>query len=131
MLWTISIFNKLKRYQRPDIKNNEQRHQLVPCYHVLWKSVSFRYEMKRLCEVSSWSVSLRRQLVHRYDASIWSVLFTYQWDVAKTSKKGPSYWRTSWGVVMTSQHGPRCSNWSLWWFSFCWVLGSTFLRHLR
>ena len=34
MLWTISIFNKLKRYQRPDIKISEQKHQLVPCYDI-------------------------------------------------------------------------------------------------
>ena len=95
MLWTISIFNKSKRCQRPDSKNNDQRYQLVPCYDVSKTSVSFRYELKRLCSVLSWSVSLRYQLVHRYDVSNWSVLFTYQWDVVKTSQIGPSHWRTS------------------------------------
>ena len=43
----------------------------------------------------SWSVLLRYQLVRRYDVSNWSVLFTYQWDVTKTSQIGSPYWRTS------------------------------------
>ena len=107
MLWTIAVFNKLKRYQGPDIKNNAQRYQLVPCYDVSQKSVSFRYELKRLCEVLSWSVSLRYELVHHYDVTNCSVLFTYQWDVAKASQIGPSYSRTCCDVAMMSQHGPR------------------------
>ena len=36
-------------------------------------SFSFRYEIKHLCDVLSWSVSLTYQWVRRYDASDWSV----------------------------------------------------------
>ena len=99
MLWTISIFNRWKRHQRLDIKDNDQKYQLVCCYDVSKTSVSFRYQLKRLCDVVSCSVSLRYQLVHRYDISNWSGFFTYLRDVAKTSQIGPSYWRTSWVVM--------------------------------
>ena len=88
--------------------------------------VSFRYQLKRLCNVLSWSVSLRYQMVHRYDVSNWSVLFTCQSDVAKTSQIGPSHWHTSWDVVMMFQHGPGRSNLSVKWVNFFWVLSSTF-----
>ena len=78
MLRTTFIFNKSKRYQILDIKDNGQRYQLVRCYEVSKALVSFRYQLKRICDVVSWSFSLRYQLVHRYDVSNWSVLFTYQ-----------------------------------------------------
>ena len=74
----MAIFNKSKIYQRPDIKDNNQRYQLVPSYDASKMSVLFRYELKRLCDLLSWSVSLRYQLVHRYDVSNRSVLLTYQ-----------------------------------------------------
>ena len=66
------IFNKLKRYQKSDIKDIGQRYQLVRCYEISKTTVSFRYQLKRLCDVLRWSVSLRCQLVHRYDVSNWS-----------------------------------------------------------
>ena len=47
----------------PDIKDDNLRCQVVCCYSVLKTSVSFRYQLKRLCDVLSWSVSLRCQLV--------------------------------------------------------------------
>ena len=78
----------LKIYQRPGIKDNDQRYQLVPCYDVSQTSVSYKYELKCLWDVLCWSVSVRYQLVHRYDVSNWSVLLTYQWRVAKASKIG-------------------------------------------
>ena len=128
MLWTTFIFDKSKRYQRSDIKDNGQRYQLVRYYDVSKTPVSFRYQLKRLCDVLSWSISLMYQLVHRYDVSNWLVLFRYQRDVAKTSLIGPSYCRTNWDVVMMSQHGLGRSNWSVKWvISFC-VLGSTFFN---
>ena len=126
MLLTIPIFNKSKRYQRPDVKDNDQINQLVRCYNVSKTSVSFRYQLKRLCDVLSRSVSLTYQLSHRYDVSNWSVLFTYQWEVAKTSQIGLPYWRTRLDVVIMSQHGPGRLNWSLKLVNFFWVLDSTF-----
>ena len=86
--WSIFIS---KNYQNdiskwPDIKDDDQRFQVVRRYGVSKTSVSFRYQLRRLCDVLSWSVSLRYQLVRRYDVSNWSVLFMYQWDVAKTSQ---------------------------------------------
>ena len=105
MLWIIFIFNKSKRYQRPNIKKKDQTYQLVPCYYVSKMSVSFRYKLKHLCNVLSWSASLRYQLVHHCDVSNWSILFTYQWDVAKTCQIGPSYWRTNLR---------RCDDVSVW-----------------
>ena len=128
MLGTISIFNKSKIYQITDIKDNDRRYQLVHCYDFSKTSASFRYQLKRLCDVLSWSFSIRYQLVHRYDVSNWSVLFTYQWDVAKKSKIGPSYSRTRWDFVM--MYGPKLSNWSLKWVNLLWVLGSTFFSML-
>ena len=126
MLSTIFIFNKTKRYWRSGIKDNCQKYQLGRCYDVSKTSVSFRYQLERLCDLFSWLVSLRCQLVHRYDVLNWSVLFTYQWDVAKTSHIRPSYWRISWDVVMMSQHRPGRSNWSVKWVYFIWLLDSTF-----
>ena len=82
--------------------------------------------MKRFCDMLGWSVSLRNQLVHRYDVSNWSVLFTYQWDVAKTSQIGPSYWHMSGGIVMMSQHGPGRSNLSIKWVNLFLIIDSTF-----
>ena len=75
MLQTIFIFNKSKRYQRSDIKDNGQGYQLVHCYDISKASFSFRYQLKRLCDFLSWSVSLRYQLVYRYDVSNWSRFF--------------------------------------------------------
>ena len=94
----------------PDIKDDDQRCQVVPRYGISEMSVSFRYQLKRLGNVLSWSVSLRYHLVRRYDVSSWSVLFTYQWDVTKTSQIGPTNWRTIYDVMMVSQHGWRRSN---------------------
>ena len=76
--------------KRPDIKDDDQKYQGVRHYGVSKTSVTFRYQLKGLCDVLSWSVSLRYQLVRRYDVSNWSVLFTYQWDVTKTSQIGPN-----------------------------------------
>ena len=87
--------------------------------------------MKRLCDVLSWSISFRYQLVHREDVSNWLLLFTYLWDLAKTSQIGPSYWRTSWDVVIMFQYDRGRSNWSLNWVSFFWVLGSRFFLYQR
>ena len=131
MFWTILSFNKLKRYQKSDIKVNGQRYQLVHCYDVSKTSVSFKYQSKRLCDVLSWSVSLWYQLVHCYDVSNWSVAFTYYWHAPKTSQIAPSFWRHSWDGVMMSQHDPGRSNLSLKWIIFFWALGSTFFRHSR
>ena len=92
MLWTIFTFNKLVRYERSDIKDNDQRYQLVVCYDIWKMSVSFRYHLKCLCDMLSWSVSLRYQLVWRLklvgfiyvpvkcrkNVSRRSVLLTYQ-----------------------------------------------------
>ena len=78
MLWTIFTFNKLKRYQVSDIKDDDERYQLVRCYEVSKTSVSLRYQLRRLCDVLSWSVLIKYQLVHHCDVSNWSVLFTYQ-----------------------------------------------------
>ena len=80
---------------------------MVRCYNVLKTSVSFRYQLWRLCNVLSWSVSLKYQLICRYNVSNWSVWTNYQWDVTKTSQLGRFHSRTSRDVVMTSQHGPR------------------------
>ena len=126
MLWTIFIFDKLKRYQRSDIKDNGQRYQLGHCYDVLKTSVSFTYQLKRLYDVLSWLVSLRYQLVNRYGVSNWSTLFTCPWDVAKASQIHLSYWRAIWDVVVMSQYGPRRPNWSVKWVNFFWVLSITF-----
>ena len=73
-----------------------------------------------LCNVLNWPVSLRCQLACHYNVWNWSFVFTYQWDVAKTSKVGPSHWRPSCNVMMTSQHGPQRTNW--------WYLIETSLR---
>ena len=76
--------------KRPDIKDDDQWYQTVRHYGVSETSVTFRYQLKGLCDVLSWSVSLRYQLVRCYDVSNWSVLFTYQRDVTKTSQIGPN-----------------------------------------
>ena len=115
MLRTIFIFNKPESYQRWNIKDNRQRYQLVRCYDVSKTLVSFRYQMKRLCNVLSRSVSLRYQLVNYYEVSNWSVLFTYHLDDAETSQIGLCCWPTSWDVVIMSQLGPRWSNQSVKW----------------
>ena len=89
------------------------RYQLVRCHNVSKTLVSLMYHLWRLWDVLSWSVSLRYQVVRRYDVSVWSycsVLFTYQWDVRKTSQIGPSHWFTNFDVMMTSQRGLRRSN---------------------
>ena len=86
MLWTLFIFNKSKRYQISEIKDNGQRYQLVRCYNISKTSFSFRYRLKRLCNVWRWSVSLRYQLVcfiyvqarRCKNVSNRSVLLTYQ-----------------------------------------------------
>ena len=94
----------------PDIKDDDQRCQLVRRYGVSKTSVSFGCQLKRLCDVLSWSVSLRYQLVPHYDVSNRSVLFTYQWNITRTSQIGLTNWRTSCDVTMMSQHGLKCSN---------------------
>ena len=127
---TISIFNKSKRYQRPDIKDNDQINQLPRCYDVSKRLVSFRYHLKRLCDVLNWSVPLMYQLVHCYDVSNSSVLFTYQRHWKNVSNRF---------VLLTCQFRRRddVSEWSrtfkrsLKWINFFWVLGSTFFQHLR
>ena len=90
--WSIFIS---KNYQNdiskwPDIKDDDQRCQVVRRYGVSKTFVIFRYQLKRLCDMLSWSVSLRHQSERRCDVSNWSVLFTYQWDVTKTSQIGPN-----------------------------------------
>ena len=75
---TIFIFNKTKKYQISDIKDNDQRYQLVRCYDISKTSVSFRYQWKRLCDVLNCSISL-----------------TYHWYIAMTSQIGLFYLRTS------------------------------------
>ena len=98
--WNIFIsknyINEISK--RQDIKDDDQRYQGVRHYGVSKTSVTFRYQLKALCEVLSWSVSLRYQLVCRYNVSNWSVLITYQWDVTKTSQIGQNeltylWWR--------------------------------------
>ena len=76
--------------KQPDIKDDDQSYQRVCLYGVSETSVTFRYQLKGLCDVLSWSVSLRYQLVRCYDVSNWSVLFTFQRDVTKTSQIGPN-----------------------------------------
>ena len=125
---TISIFNKSKIYQRPDIKDNDQRYQLVPCYNVSKRLVSFRCELKRLLGVLSWSVSLRYQLVNRYNVSL---IGQFHLRTSETLQRRLRQVCLTHVPVETSQHGPGRSNWSLKWVNFFWVLGSTFLRHLR
>ena len=131
MFWTIFIFDKSKRYQRSDIKDNDQRYQLVLCYNVSKTSALFRYQLKRPYDVLHWSLSLRKRLIYRYDVSNLTVLFTYQWDAAKTFQIGTSYWRTSWDLVIMAQHVPERSDLSLKWINFFWVLDNTFFWHPR
>ena len=113
--WSIFIS---KNYQNdiskwPDIKDDDQRCQVVRRYGVSKTSVSFRYQLRRLCDVLSWSVSLRYQLVRGYDVSNCSVSFTYQWDVTKTSQIGllkpvaTSWWCISmvWDVQISHWNG--------------------------
>ena len=100
--WSIFIS---KNYQNdiskwPDINDDDQRCQVVRRYGVSKTSVSFRYQLKHLSDVLSWSVSLSYLLVRRYGLSNWSVLFTCQWDVTKTSQKGLRNLRTSGNVIM-------------------------------
>ena len=84
-----------------------KRYILQRVYDVSKPSVSLRYQLRRLCDVLSWSVSLRYQFVRFYDVSNWSILFKHQWDVAKTFQIGPCLWLTSSDVAMTSHHGLR------------------------
>ena len=105
---TISIFNKSKGYQRPDIKDNDQINQLARCYDVSKRLVSFRYHLKGLCDVlgqshlcTSWYIATTSQIRRFY-------LLTR--DIGKTSQIGSSYWRASLDVVMMSQNGPGRSN---------------------
>ena len=42
--------------KRPEIKDNDQRYQVVHRYKVLKMSVSLRYRLKRLCEMLSISL---------------------------------------------------------------------------
>ena len=112
ILWSIFIS---KNYQNdiskwPDIKDDKQRCQVVRRYGISKASVSFRYQLKRLCDVLNWSVSLRYQLVRHYDVSNWSVLFTHHWCVTKTYQIGLTNWRTSCNIMLMSQHSPECSN---------------------
>ena len=72
-----------KNYQNgiskwPDIKDDDQRCQVERRYRVSKTSVWFRYQLKLLCDVLSWSVSLMYQLIGRYDVSNWLDLFTHQ-----------------------------------------------------
>ena len=129
--WSIFITkNGISKW--PDIKDDDQRCQVVRRYGVSKTSVSFRYQLRRLCDVLSWSVSLRYQLVRRYDVSNWSVLFTYQWrrhkDVSNRSKRIDVL---SSDVMMMSQHGPGSPNSSLKWANFFCVLCSKLPRFLR
>ena len=102
--WNIFI---LKNYKNgiskwPDVNYYNQRCQVICHCGVDKLCVSFRYQLKHLCDVLIWSVSLSYQLVRHYDVSNWSVLFTYQlrhrddilawsatsrpiWDLNKTS----------------------------------------------
>ena len=104
--WSIFISknyqNDISKWHIKNFKNDDQRCQVVRHYGVSKTFVTFRYQSKRLCDVLRSSVSLRYQLVRRYKVSNWSVLFTYQWDVTKTSQIGLSHWRTRCDVRMTS-----------------------------
>ena len=76
-------FNKSKNYPKGtskglDIKDDNQRYQIVRHCDVSKTSVSFRYDLKRFCDVLSWLVSLRHQLVRRYNISNQSVLSAFQ-----------------------------------------------------
>ena len=57
-------------FQSKGIKDNYWRYQLVRCYDISKTLVSFRYQLKCLCDVLSWSVSLSYRLVHRYTSQI-------------------------------------------------------------
>ena len=131
--WSIFIS---KNYQNdiskwPDIKDDDQRCQVVCHYSVSKTFVSFRYQFKRFSYILSWSVSLRYQLVCHCNVSNWSVLFTYQWYVTKTSPIGLTNWRNSCDVMMMSQHGPGHSILSLIWANFFCLLCSKLPRRLR
>ena len=119
MLWTVLIFNKSKRYQKLDIKDNGQRYQLVRCYNVTKTSLSFRYQLNRLCNVlvgqshlgTSWYITTTYQisrvfyvpLGRRKNVSDRSVLLTYQlirrddlaawsWTFKLVKKCGTLFW---------------------------------------
>ena len=83
----------------------------------------------------SWSVLLRYQLARRYDVSNWSALFTYQWDVIKTSQIGLPCWRTSlaswWCLSMARDaQSSLCSTVAYYAVHFFSVSGgSVSLRH--
>ena len=145
MLLTIFTFNKLERYERSHMKDNGQRYQLVVCYDIWKMSVSFRYHLKRLCNVLSWSVSLRYQLVRRLklvgfiyvpvkrrkNVSSRSVLLTYQLrrcdDVLAPSRTFKLASKMSPFLLGTRQYVFR----HLRWFSVIKVLASTSLQHLK
>ena len=119
-------------YQNGQIsKMTTKDSKLVRCYGVSKTSVSFRYQLKLLCDVLSWSVSLKYQLIRRYDVPKLSVLFTHQWDITKMSQKGPTNWHTNFDVIMMFQHGSGRSNKLLKWTNLFCVLCSKLLRCLR
>ena len=133
-------------YQNGQIsKMTTKDSKLVRCYGVSKTSVSFRYQLKLLCDVLSWSVSLKYQLIRRYDVSNWSVLFTHQWNVTKVSQKNLTNWRTSCDVIMTyklvtlvnfiSQFLLRTMQWifflRLRWFSLFKVPAITLLQRRK
>ena len=110
--WNIFI---LKNYKNgiskwPDVNYYNQRCQVICHCGVDKLCVSFRYQLKHLCDVLIWSVSLSYQLVRHYDVSNWSVLFKNRWDVTKTSQIGPTNWRTSYNAVMMSHYDLGSSN---------------------
>ena len=64
-----------KNYQNdiskwPDIKDDDQRCQVVRRYGVSKTSVLFRYQLILLCDVLSWSDSLKYQFIRRYTSQI-------------------------------------------------------------
>ena len=96
--WSIFIS---KNYQNdiskwPDIKDDDQKFQVVRRYSVSKTSVSFTYQLKLLCDVLSWFVWLKYQLMRRYDVSNWSVLSMYQWDVSKVFQNSPMAYQLWW-----------------------------------
>ena len=116
-------------YQKDQI--SDQRCQVVRCYGVSKTSASFRYKLKRICDVLIWSVLLRYQLIPRNNVTNWSGLFLYQRDVTKMFHIGPSNSFISCDVIMMSQHDPGHSNQSLNWTNFLGVLCSTLPQRLR
>ena len=135
----------MERYERSDIKDNGQRYQLVVCYDIWKMSVSFKYHLKRLCDMLSWSASLRYQLVRRLKLVVFicvpvkrrknvssrSALLTYQLrrcdNVLASSRTFKLVSKINRFLLGTRQYVFRL----LRWFSLIKVLDCTSLQHLK